>query len=93
MEKLVKIVQDFGLQQRPYTASNGENKIFKSRTLYLTDGIDSFVADLTGEQAESYTPLDPALMHRVQCELRARQWTDKDGQLRYSNEITIRRIV
>ena len=51
------------------------------------------VEDLTGEQAESYTPLDPALMHRVQCELRARQWTDKDGQLSYSNEITIRRIV
>lgn len=93
MEKLCKIIQDFGLVERPYTNKQGENKVFKSRTLKLYDGIDCFVADLVQEKAEAYQPLDMDTYHAVQCQIGVREWADKDGVAHYSNEIIIRSIV
>ena len=49
MEKLVTIIDQFPLASRPYTAQDGTQKVFNSRGFILSDGIDEFYAEMTGD--------------------------------------------
>ena len=51
MEKLVRIINQFPLASRSYTAQDGTQRTFHSRGFLLTDGIDEFYAEMTGDTA------------------------------------------
>ena len=51
MEKLVRIINQFPLASRSYTAQDGTQRTFHSRGFLLTDGIDEFYAEMTGDMA------------------------------------------
>ena len=95
MERFLQIVQVFPLQERQYTDRNGQQQTFASRGFVLTDGIDHMYAEAQGEYARSIkdTQFDTSFMHRVQMQMVARNYQDKDGAKRYSNEIRIVKIV
>ena len=93
MEKLVMIREQLPLQERNYTDRNGQPQVFASVGFVLTDGTDTFYAELTGDRARACQTLDKTTFHSVQCEMGCREFTDRDGIVRHSTEIRILKIV
>lgn len=93
MEKTLQIVQQGALTERQYTDRNGVPQVFASRGFILTDGIDTFYAEATGDYARSLGQFDTSLLHRTQLQMYFREYKDKDGNTRYTNEIRIIKIV
>ena len=94
MEKTVKIIQEHPFKERSYTDRNGQPQTFASKGFTLTDGVDTFYAEMTGDTARANKDVhpDPKLIYRVQAQISSREYTDKDGQPRFSNEIRIIRL-
>ncbi len=93
MEKLVRIINQFPLASRSYTAQDGTQRTFHSRGFLLTDGIDEFYAEMTGDTALGCPELDRMVLHQVQATIRQRAYQDKNGTTRYENQIYITRLV
>ncbi len=93
MEKQVIIKEQFPLQQRTYQAQDGTQRVFSSRGFILTDGIDEFYAEMTGDTAIGCPEMDGAVYHNVQCHIKARTFNDKNGVQRYDNQIIITKII
>ena len=75
MEKTVRILEQSGLQQRKYTdKKTQEEKTINLVQLKLTDGIDTFVGEITGERAVNCPKLDPLHLYKVQCSMVVREW-------------------
>ena len=52
MEKIVRIMSQSPLATRQYTdRKTGVEKVMNSVALHLTDGVDNFIAEITGERA------------------------------------------
>lgn len=72
MEKNVKVKHQGALNQRNWTnPRTGETILISSVELLLSDGIDTFVAEVTDQQAISINqePLDQNKLYGVQCRL------------------------
>lgn len=93
MEKLVTIVKQLPLQERNYTDKNGQMQVFASVGFELTDGIDSFYAEIQGNDARVVPQYDLSVSHIVQCQMNARQFQDQQGRTRYDNVIRIIKMV
>ena len=93
MEKIIKIIGQLPLASRAYTAQDGTQRTFHSRGFLLTDGIDEFYAEMTGDAALSCPELDRSVLHTVQAQIRQRAYQDKNGMTRYENQIYISRLV
>ena len=93
MEKTVTIVEQLPLQERSYTDRSGQPQVFASRGFVLADGIDTFYAEMTGDKARTCQELDKNHLHRVQCQLVARTYTDQQGALRHATEVRIINLV
>ena len=93
MEKLVSIIQQHPLVARPYTAKDGTPMVFNSRGFLLTDGIDEFYAEMTGDAALACPEYDRTVWHRMQGCIKTRAYTDKNGATRYENQVVISRMV
>lgn len=91
MEKLVRVKKQWPLSQRPYTDRDGQQKTFSSVKLQLTDGIDQFCAELTGEQAIAAASVsyDQNAIYALRARMTVREWTSQQGEQMTSNEITI----
>ena len=92
MEKLVTIIEQRPVAARSYTAQDGTQKTFYSKGFILSDGIDEFYAEMTGDMARDAQPLDTTLVHRMQGYIKQRSFNDKNGQQRFENQIFITRI-
>ena len=66
MEKLVTIIDQLPLASRPYTAQDGTQKVFNSRGFILSDGIDEFYAEMTGDMAVAAGEYDRTVWHVAQ---------------------------
>ena len=78
MERTVRIINQSNLATRHYTDKRtGEQKVVNSVTLKLTDGIDTFLGEITGERAVNCQRLDPTRLYRVQCSMVVRDWTSQ----------------
>ena len=77
---------------RNYTAQDGTQKTFYSKGFILTDGIDEFYAEMTGDMARDAQPYDATLIHKMQGYNKQRSFTDKNGQTRFENQIIITRM-
>ena len=92
MEKLVTIIEQRPVVARNYTAQDGTQKTFYSKGFILTDGIDEFYVEMTGDMARDSQPYDVALLHMMQGYIKQRSFTDKNGQTRFENQIIITRM-
>ena len=79
MGKRVTIIGQLPLTSRQYTRQDGTQDTFHSMGFELTDGIDTFYAELVGDQALACKPLDQTREHTVQCAMRCRPWKDSTG--------------
>ena len=52
----------------------GEQKVINSVSLKLTDGIDTFLGEITGERAVNCPMYDKNYYYRVQCSMVVRDW-------------------
>ena len=91
MEKQVKILQHFPMAERQYTDRNGQAACFTSKGFKLSDGVDSFYAEMTGDMAKrcQNVTYEQGKMYCAQMQISCREFTDRDGVVRYSNEIRI----
>ena len=65
MEKIVRIMSQSPLATRQYTdRKTGVEKVMNSVALHLTDGVDNFIAEITGERAVNLPVLLPTKARR-----------------------------
>ena len=90
----VKIVKVLPLVQRTYTDRNGQTQVFKSKGFLLSNGINNLYAEAIGNTAERYEQrtFDFSQHHVADLNISVREYTDKDGVVRYSNEIQLTRL-
>ena len=76
MDKRVKIVSQSELRTNNWTNSKGENVVISSVELVLTDGIDTFTAEVTDQQALAINnePLALDALYGVQLRMNIREW-------------------
>jgi len=94
MERIVRILNQSPLATRQYTdKKTGEQKIVNSVTLKLTDGIDTFLGEITGERAVSCPKYDPQYIYSVQCSMVVREWNSQQtGEAMQATTIYIDKI-
>ena len=93
METFVTIIEQRPLQSRTYQDNQGQSRVFHSRGFVLTNGIDEFYAEMTGDAALNCPEMDLGVLHIVQATIRQRAYQDKNGTTRYENQIYITRLV
>ena len=95
MEKLINIQKQLPLQERNYTDRNGQQQVFYSRGFIMSDGIDTFYAEMIGDYARSQANVefDTKTVHTVQAQISTREYKDKDNNIRYQSEIRITKLV
>ena len=78
MERTVRILQQSPLTTRQYMdRKTGEQKVINTVTLKLTDGIDTFLGEITGERAVNCPQFDPQYQYKVQCTMVVREWNSQ----------------
>ena len=94
MEATVRILNQSGLMTRQYLdKKTGEQKVINSVTLKLTDGLDTFLGEITGERAVNCPKYDPQYIYRVQCSMVVREWNSQQtGEAMQATTIYIDRI-
>ena len=93
MEKLVKVKSQSPLRTSDYTDRRSqEQRKFYSVELVLSDGLDEFVAELTGDQALNAPTFAPNALYSVSCYMSRRTWTSQNGQPQQATTVTVRQI-
>ena len=94
MEKTVRIVNQSQLTSRQYMdRKTGEQKVINSITLKLSDGIDTFLGEITGERAVNCPKFDIQRKYRVQCSMVVREWNSQQtGEAMQATTIYIDKI-
>lgn len=78
MEKTVRILAQSELTTRKYNDNRtGEEKAVSSVTFKLTDGVDTFLGEMTGERAVACPVYDKSCLYRVLCTMTVRDWLSK----------------
>ena len=94
MEATVRILNQSPLMTRQYMdRKTGDQKVINSVTLKLTDGIDTFVGDITGERAVNCPTYDKNYQYGVQCTMVIRTWNSQStGEAMQATTIYIDKI-
>ena len=94
MEKTVRILEQSGLATRKYTdKKTGQEKVMNAVTFKLTDGVDTFLGEVTGERAVTCPQYDKNYLYRVQCSMVVRNWTsEKTGESMQATTIYVDKI-
>ena len=71
----------------------GDEKVINSVTLKLTDGIDTFLGEITGERAVNCPKFDIQRKYRVQCSMVVREWNSQQtGEAMQATTIYVDKI-
>jgi hypothetical protein len=94
MERIVRILNQSPLATRQYLdKKTGDQKVINTVTLKLTDGIDTFLGEITGERAVNCPKYDPHYIYRVQCSMVVREWNSQQtGEAMQATTIYIDKI-
>ena len=94
MERTVRILQQSPLATRQYMdRKTGEQKVINTVTLKLSDGIDTFLGEITGERAVNCPQFDPQYQYKVQCTMVVREWSSQQtGEAMQATTIYIDKI-
>jgi hypothetical protein len=80
MEATVRIMSQSALVTRQYTdRKTGEQRVVNVLTLKLSDGINTFIGEITGERAVNCPKFDPQYLYRVQCSMVVRDWISQQS--------------
>ena len=88
MERFVKIS---GTIDRNFTVNNPRTNLQENvacKGFLLTDNTSTFYAEMVGKVAEEWKYQGEGI-YLCDCRMSVRQWTDKDGVVRYENQIRI----
>jgi len=78
MERIVRIVNQGQLVKRRYTdRKTGQERVINCVVLKLSDGIDTFLGEITGERAVNCPKYDPQRLYSVQCTMMVREWNSQ----------------
>ncbi len=94
MERIVRILNQSPLATRQYMdRKTGEQRVINSVTLKLTDGIDTFLGEITGERAVNCPKYDPQYIYKVQCSMVVRDWmSQQTGEQMQATTIYVDKI-
>ncbi len=94
METTIRILNQSALTTRKYTdKKTSEEKVIKLVTLKMTDGIDTFLGEITGERAVACPRFDPTREYRVQCSMVVREWiSQQTGEAMQATTIYVDKI-
>ena len=94
MEATVRILNQSGLMTRQYLdKKTGDQKVINSVTLKLTDGLNTFLGEITGERAVNCTKYDPQYLYKVQCSMVVREWNSQQtGEAMQATTIYVDKI-
>ena len=94
MERIVRILNQSPLATRHYMdRKTGEQRVINSVTLKLTDGIDTFLGEITGERAVNCPKYDPQYIYKVQCSMVVRDWmSQQTGEQMQATTIYVDKI-
>lgn len=94
MEATVRILNQSGLMTRQYLdKKTGDQKIINSVTLKLTDGLNTFLGEITGERAVNCPKYDPQYLYKVQCSMVVREWNSQQtGEAMQATTIYVDKI-
>ena len=94
MEATVRILNQSGLMTRQYLdKKTGDQKVINSVTLKLTDGLNTFLGEITGERAVNCPKYDPQYLYKVQCSMVVREWNSRQtGEAMQATTIYVDKI-
>ena len=94
MEATVRILNQSGLITRQYLdKKTGDQKVINSVTLKLTDGLNIFLGEITGERAVNCPKYDPQYLYKVQCSMVVREWNSQQtGEAMQATTIYVDKI-
>ena len=94
MEATVRILNQSPLMTRQYMdKKSGEQKVINSVTLKLTDGLNTFLGEITGERAVNCPKFDPQYLYEVQCSMVVREWNSQQtGEAMQATTIYVDKI-
>lgn len=94
MEKTVRILEQSALSTRKYTdKESGQEKVVNAVTFRLTDGLDTFLGEVTGERAVNCPVYDKNHYYRVQCSMVVRRWmSQQTGEQMQATTIYVDKI-
>ena len=94
MERIVRILNQSPLATRQYMdKKTGEQKVINSVSLKLTDGIDTFLGEITGERAVNCPMYDKNYYYKVQCSMVVRDWmSQQTGEQMQATTIYVDKI-
>ena len=95
MEATVRILNQSPLMTRQYMdKKTGEQKVINSvTTLKLTDGLNTFLGEITGERAVNCPKFDPQYVYKVQCSMVVREWNSQQtGEAMQATTIYVDKI-
>ena len=94
MEATVRILNQSPLMTRQYMdKKTGEQKVINSVTLKLTDGLNTFLGEITGERAVNCPKFDPQYLYEVQCSMVVREWNSQQtGETMQATTIYVDKI-
>ena len=94
MERIVRILNQSPLATRQYMdKKTGEQKVINSVSLKLTDGIDTFLGEITGERAVNCPMYDKNHYYKVQCSMVVRDWmSQQTGEQMQATTIYVDKI-
>ena len=94
MEATVRILNQSPLMTRQYMdKKTGEQKVINSVTLKLTDGLNTFLGEITGERAVNCPKFDPQYVYKVQCSMVVREWSSQQtGEAMQATTIYVDKI-
>lgn len=89
MEKTVRIIREYDYKEQPYR--DGSEQMFSTKGFLMTDGIDTFYAEMKGNLAKVNRDVHPdtSILHGVQLRITTHESTDSKGITRYNNEMQI----
>ena len=90
MERIVRILNQSGLQTRQYMdRKTGDQKVINSVVLKLTDGIDTFLGEITGERAVNCLVRSTTRSTSIRCS--ARWWSENGTPNRLARPCRLQR--
>ena len=94
MEATVRILNQSGLMTRQYLdKKTGDQKVINSVTLKLTDGLNTFLGEITGERAVNCPKYDPQYLYKEQCSMVVREWNSQQtGEAMQATTIYVDKI-
>ena len=92
---LVKILEVFPMVSREYQDRDGRTQTFKSKGFIMMSSKGAFYAEAVQEWASHWDSQNLKKNHcaDVSISTRCRDYTDNNGNKRYSNEITITNMI